>query len=121
MSLKLATLIYMSFSDRFFATKLPNGPDGHRSGEWWTEGNLFLNTKGNKFEHVPFKLFRERTGLSNVVPYDYRHLWCTWLGNHKVSFTESLFIVAHYLFIIMETFRRISQLRKFYFNKTRGL
>ena len=91
MSLKLATLIYMSFSDRFFATKLPNGPDGHRSGEWWTEGNLFLNTKGNKFEHVPFKLFRERTGLSNVVPYDYRHLWCTWLGNHKVSFTESLF------------------------------
>ena len=71
------------------AVRLPRGKDDKRCGEWWRDGNFFLKTTGSPLDRVAFNVFRERSGLSDCVPYDFRHLWCTWMGNHKVSFCQT--------------------------------
>ena len=52
---------------------------------------FFLKTTGSELTQVTFNMFRERSGLVDCVPYDYRHLWCTWIGNHKVSYYVGIY------------------------------
>ena len=74
------------------SAKFPRGPDGDKFGKWWqNEGNVFLTCQGKKFVQLTFSMFRERVMMSDVIAYDFRHMWTTWIGNHKVGYDQISF------------------------------